>query len=186
MKGLVQLEHIARRIYLIRGHRVMLDSDLAQLYGVSTKVLNQAVKRNLARFPDDFMFRLTADEAAVLRSQTVTLEPGRGKHRKYLPHVFTEHGSVMLAAVLHSPVAVEASIRIARAFVKLRELLATHRELAVRLDVIERRLAKQDSTLGRHTEELRAVFEAIRQLMEPKPKRAPRRLRVTGFRHRPE
>ena len=116
----VPMERISQAILLIRGHKVMLDSDLAELYEVEIKVLNQAIKRNIERFPDDFMFQLTAEEAARLRSQFVTLKLGRGEHRKYLPNAFTEQGVAMLSSVLHSDRAIHVNIEIMRAFVRLR------------------------------------------------------------------
>ena len=143
--SLIPAEQIARIIYVIRGHRVMLDADLAILYGVTTKRLNEAVKRNLRRFPEDFMFQLTPEEFAVLRSQNVTSNAGSGSAilksqfatsspgwggRRKLPRAFTEHGAVMLASVLNSPVAVGASIQVVRAFVQLRGMLTAHAELA--------------------------------------------------------
>jgi hypothetical protein len=128
---------IERRIYVIRGQKVMLDSDLAELYQVETKVLNQAVRRNLDRFPIDFMFQLTDAEAGLLRSQIVTLEKGRGRYTKYAPLAFTEHGVAMLSSVLSSHRAVQMSILIVGAFVKLRELLATHKDLARRIEKLE-------------------------------------------------
>jgi hypothetical protein len=118
----------------LRGQKVMLDTDLADLYQVPTKVLNQAVRRNKDRFPADFMFQLTADEFSALRSQIVTLDTGRGQHRKYLPYAFTEQGVAMLSSVLRSKRAVNVNIEIMRAFVRLRELLATHEDLANKLD----------------------------------------------------
>jgi hypothetical protein len=130
----VPLELIERRIYVIRGQKVMLDSDLAELYKVETRALNQAVRRNGSRFPDDFMFQLTEEEAAVLRSQFVTLEKGRGRHSKYAPLAFTEHGVAMLSSVLNSNRAVHMNITIIRAFVKLREVLATHKDLARKIE----------------------------------------------------
>ena len=147
------LEH---RIFVIRGRRVMLDVDLAAIYHVAPKRLNQQVKRNRARFPSDFLMQLTAKEAENLRLQTATSRSGHGG-RRYLPFAFTEHGAVMLATVLKSPVAVEASILVVRAFVRLRALAAAHQELAEKLDALE---AKYD-------EQFRVVFEAIRQLMSP-------------------
>src|SRR5690606_15804563 len=113
-------KEIGQKIYLIRGHRVMLDSDLADLYGVETKALNQAVRRNQGRFPDDFMFPLTKEEHEILRSQIVTLKAGHGQHRKYLPFVFTEQGLAMLSSVLRSERAIQVNIAIMRAFVSLR------------------------------------------------------------------
>jgi hypothetical protein len=154
--------HVDRRILLVRGERVMLDADLAELYGVETKVLVQAVKRNAARFPSDFMFQLTSDELRNLRSQTVTSSSAHGG-RRYAPYAFTEQGVAMLSSVLHSPRAIAVNIEIMRTFVKLRELLATHTDLARKLATLEK---KYDS-------QFRLVFDAIRELMTPpaKPKR---------------
>ena len=166
--SLVPIERIERAILVIRGHKVMLDTDLALLYDVEIKALNQAVKRNIERFPADFMFQLTVEEADFLRSQFVTLKPGRGQHRKYLPYAFTEQGVAMLSSVLRSPRAVQVNIEIMRAFVKLRRLLTEHAELARKLAQLERRYDGQ----------FKVVFEAIRELMEPRP--LPRR-RI-GFR----
>jgi len=148
---------IEKLIFLIRGQKVMLDGDLAELYQVSTKVLNQAVKRNEDRFPADFMFQLTHEEFTALRSQIVTLESGRGRHRKYLPHAFTEQGVAMLSSVLRSKRAVRVNIEIMRAFVRLREILATHKDLAAKLETLERKYDAQ----------FKVVFDAIRQLMTP-------------------
>jgi hypothetical protein len=133
----------------------MLDADLASLYGVSTKRLNEQVRRNLSRFPEDFAFRLTRDEVDRLRSQIATSKPGRGG-RRYLPMAFTEHGAIMLASVLNSPVAVHASIQVVRAFVQLRAMLSAHSDLAHRLDELERR----------YDHRFQAVFDAIRRLMQ--------------------
>jgi phage regulator Rha-like protein len=157
--AIVPVERIQSRILLIRGHKVMLDSDLAELYRVSTKRLNEQVKRNKSRFPADFLFQLSAEEAQALRSRFATSISRRGG-RRYRPFAFTEHGAVMLATVLNSAVAVQASIQVVRAFVKLRELLSTHRELAKKLADLEKRIAG-------HDDEITALFEAIRQLMEP-------------------
>ena len=157
----VPAERIEQTIRIIRGHRVMLDTDLAKLYGVATKVLNQAVKRNRTRFPMDFMFQLTAEEAASLRSQIVTLKPSRGQYRKYRPYVFTEQGVAMLSSVLHSERAIQVNVAIMRAFVRLREMIGSNKALAKRLNELEK---KYDS-------QFRVVFEAIRELMgEPGPK----------------
>ena len=147
-------------ILLLRGQRVMLDSDLASLYGVSTKALNQAVRRNIERFPQDFMFQLTQEEVRFLRSQIVTLDAGRGRHRKFLPYAFTEQGVAMLSGVLRSPRAVRVNIEIMRAFVRLRGIAASNADLARRLDALE---AKYDSRF-------KVVFQAIRQLMAPTAK----------------
>jgi hypothetical protein len=158
-QALVPAERIERSILLIRDHKVMLDSELAKLYEVTVGALNQAVKRNIERFPDDFMFQLTKEEADSLRSQSVTLEMGRGRHRKYLPYAFTEQGVAMLSSVLRSPRAVAVNIEIMRAFVRLRQLLATHADLARRLDALEQKYDRQ----------FKVVFDAIRQMMTPTP-----------------
>jgi len=159
--ALVPVDRVQHVIYLIRGQRVILSPDLAELYGVAVKVLNQAVRRNLERFPDDFIFQLTPAEfrvlqaqyvtagkapaGAFLRSQSVTLKPDmRGKHLKYRPYAFTEQGVAMLSAVLRSPTAVRVSIEIVRAFVRLRQLLATHEDLRQKLEALERKLSNHD------------------------------------------
>jgi hypothetical protein len=155
--ALLAPEIISRRILLIRGQKVMLDADLAELYGVSTKALNQAVKRNIERFPEDFMFRLDVEEVADLnRSQIVT---GSQKHRdpRYPPYAFTEHGALMLGNVLRSERAVEVSIMVVRTFVQLREMLATNKDLAAKLDQLERKLSTHDHAIA-------GLIDAIRQL----------------------
>ena len=159
----VSTEIITNRIYFVRGQKVMLDHGLAELYGVTTGNLNKAVKRNVERFPPDFMFQLTRDEAGFLRFQFGSLK--RGEHSKYLPYAFTEQGVAMLSSVLNSKRAVQVNIAIMRAFVKLRETLSLHRELAVKLKELERKVEG-------HDKDIRAVFEAIRRLMreEEKPK----------------
>ena len=160
-QSVIPAERIEQSILLLRGHKVMLDADLAALYGVSIKAFNQAVKRNRQRFPEDFMFQLTPEENAALRSQIVTLETGRGKHRKYLPYAFTEQGVAMLSSVLNSDRAVRVNIEIMRAFVRLRQLLASHADLARKLDALERKYDAQ----------FRVVFDAIRKMMEPPPEK---------------
>jgi len=158
---------IARAILLLRGQRVILDAELAALYAVTTKRLNEQVRRNRKRFPDDFIFQLTADEAAALRSQIATLKTGRGQHRKYLPYAFTEHGAIMAATILNSPRAVEMSVFVVRAFVHLRELLASNTALARKLDELERKYKHHDEAIA-------AILSAIRELMNPPaPKRRP-------------
>lgn len=149
---------IEQVILLVRGQKVILDRDLAALYGVPTKSLNRAVKRNLDRFPSDFMIQLTAEEAASLRCQSGTLK--RGQHFKYLPCAFTEQGVAMLSSVLRSPQAVQVNIAIMRAFVRLRETLSLHRDLAHKLSELECRVEG-------HDENIRNLFDAIRQLMAP-------------------
>jgi hypothetical protein len=151
---LITSETIEKTIYLLRGEKVMLDRDLALLYEVETKALNRAVRRNLQRFPRDFMFQLTAEEAYVLRCQIGTSKKGRGG-RRYLPFVFTEQGVAMLSTVLNSERAILVNIEIMRAFVKLRQILVSHAELSRRLDELESKYDKQFSV----------VFDAIRQLM---------------------
>lgn len=172
---LVLAESIERRIFLIRGQKVMLDTDLGELYGVETKVLNQAVKRNPERFPERLMFRLNSEEfqdVARLRSQNVTLERGRGQHRKHSPFVFTEHGVVMLSSVLNSKRAIEMSFFIVDVFVRLREIAGRNADFARRLDALERQY-------GRHDAQFKVMFASIRELLEA-PKRPPKR-RI-GFR----
>ena len=151
---------IESRILALRGQRVMLDAELAQLYGVKVKALNQAVRRNADRFPDDFMFQLESDEADSLRSQFVTLDAAksrRGRHSKYRPYAFTEQGVAMLSSVLKSKQAVRVNVEIMRAFVRLRALIGENRELALRLDALEAKYDRQ----------FKAVFDAIRELMAP-------------------
>ena len=168
---------ITLRIATVRGVRVLLDSDLAALYEVETKRFNEAVRRNMVKFPADFMFQLTADEWAALRSQFATLDAapgegtGRGRHRKYLPYAFTEHGAIMAANLLSSPRAVEVSAYVVRAFVRMRELATTHGDLAKRLAELEDKteaLAINHDTFSRNTRnQLREVFDALRELMTP-------------------
>lgn len=173
--GLVPLERIEDRILLIRGQKVMIDADLAELYGVPTKRLNEQVKRNAERFPEDFVFRLTTQEVEALnRSQFAT---GSQKHRdpRFTPFAFTEHGTIMAANVLASPQAVEMSVYVVRAFVRLREVIASNKELAQRLDELERRIEQK---LHTHDQAIAGILDAIRQLMAPPP--APKK-RPIGF-----
>ncbi len=166
-------EAITLRIATVRGQRVIVDADLAALYGVETKRFNEAVKRNLAKFPADFMFTLTAEEFAALRSQFATSnDPASGRGgRRYAPRVFSEHGALMAATILNSPRAVEISVYVVRAFVRLRELATTHTGLAQRLDELEHKteaLAMRHDTFSRNTRnQLRQVFDALRELMTP-------------------
>jgi hypothetical protein len=153
MKALIPAEVIERKIYLIRGQKVMLDNDLAKLYKVETRTLIQAVKRNTERFPLDFMFQLNNQEVISLRSQFVISKTGRGG-RRYLPYVFTEQGVAMLSSVLNSDRAIEVNIQIMRAFVKLREMIASNKELAKRLDELE----------SKYDEQFKVVFDAIREI----------------------
>jgi ORF6N domain len=160
----VAVEHTTQAIRVLRGRRVLLDSELAALYGVATKRLNEQVKRNLARFPEDFVFRLSAGEFEVLnRSQNATASQ---KHRdpRFRPYAFTEHGAIMAAMVLNSQRAIEISVYVVRAFVKLREVLSSNRELALKLDELERRVTTHDRAIA-------GILKAIRQLMDPPVRR---------------
>jgi hypothetical protein len=169
--AVVPIDVIATRIGFIRGQRVLLDADLAALYEVTTKRLNEQVRRNAAKFPADFMFQLTAEEWDALRSQFATLKPGRGQHRKYLPYVFTEHGALMAANVLNSARATDVAIFVVRAFVQLRDLLASNKELARQLRELEARLERKLMT---HDQAIAGILDAIRQLMNPpEPKKRP-------------
>ncbi|MGA7949590.1 MAG: ORF6N domain-containing protein [Thiobacillaceae bacterium] len=150
-------ERISQSILLLRGQKVLLDADLAELYGVETKVLLQAVRRNLERFPEDFMFQLTADEFGNLRSQFVTSSWGG---RRYAPYVFTEQGVAMLSSVLKSPRAIAVNIEVMRAFVRLREMLSSNKELAAKLNELERKLTSHDQAIA-------GILNAIRELMKP-------------------
>jgi hypothetical protein len=163
MEESVQLyEEIISQIYFIRGRKVMFDSDLARIYGVETRVLNQAVKRKADRFPVDFMFQLTQEELSNLMSQIVTSSWGG---RRKPPFVFTEHGALMLASVLNSPSAIAASIYVVRAFVKLREILSMDQELSEKISDLERRTFEK---LDEHSDQLLLVFQALRELIGQK------------------
>jgi len=159
-RAVVPAERIAQSIIVLRGHKVMLDADLAALYGVQTRALNQAIKRNLDRFPADFMFRLSARELETWRSQVVISKPSAKMGLRRAPFAFTEHGALMAASVLNSPRAVEMSVFVVRAFVRLRELARNHVELATKLDALERRVEG-------HDEDLEEMFEALRALIAP-------------------
>ncbi len=153
---------IARAIHILRGHRVLLDADLAVLYGVKTGALNRAVKRNHKRFPEDFMFQLTAQEASDLKCQTGT-SSSHGGRRRSRPYAFTQEGVAMLSGVLNSPRAIAANVEIMRAFVRLREVLAQHADLAKRLDALEAKLGKHHAENEHH---FTVVFDAIRRLIQ--------------------
>lgn len=167
---LILPERIERMIFLIRGQRVMLDADLAELYGVPTRRLNEQVRRNIARFPSDFMFELTVEEVGALRSQSATSKPGRGG-RRYAPLAFTEQGVAMLSSVLHGQRAVQVNVAVMRTFVKLRQMLATHKDLARKLEALE----------NKYDAQFKVVFDAIRQLMAP-PEVKRRRIGFGGAR----
>ena len=167
-KSLFVAANIETRILTIRGQKVMLDADLAELYGVETGALNRAVKRNSERFPEDFMFQLTAGEFANLKSQFATSSWGG---RRKLPYVFTEHGAIMAASVLNTARAIEISVHVVRAFVRLRELVSGHRELVQKLNQLERKV-------GAHDKAIAEIITAIRQLMTPEE---PKKKRSIGF-----
>jgi hypothetical protein len=169
MSDMIPQEVIENKIYLIRGHKVMLSTDLARLYGVPTKRLNEQVKRNIKRFPSDFMFQLTLDEYKILRSQFATSSWGG---ERYPPYVFTEQGVAMLSSVLNSERAIQVNIAVMRAFIRLRRVIAAHEELARKFSELERKIEKHDV-------EIQSIFEAIRRLMAPPPERPKRRI---GFR----
>ena len=152
------MTEVEQSIHTMRGHRIILDSTLAQIYGVTIKRLNEQVKRNADRFPPDFAFQLTYQEVAILRSQTATLKKvGSGTHRKYLPFAFTEYGAIMLANVLRSQTAIQASIQVVRVFVRLKEMVAAHHNLLKKINAMEKRYDAQ----------FKVVFDAIRSLMFP-------------------
>jgi hypothetical protein len=160
--ALGKVEDITRAILVLRGRRVLLDAELAVLYGVTTRRLNEQVRRNRKRFPDDFLFELTTEEFANLKSRFATSSWGG---RRKCPLAFTEHGAIQAATILNSPRAVEMSVYVVRSFVKLREVLSTNRELARRFEQLESRL---DSKLTEHDEAIAAILSAIRELMRPR------------------
>jgi hypothetical protein len=171
---------IERRIIVVRGEKVLFDADLAALYGTTTKRLNEQVRRNLERFPGDFMFRLTDQELSSLRSQIATSNGKALGHggRRYAPYAFTEHGALMAAAILNTPRAVEVSVYVVRAFVRLREVLATHKDLARKLEDLERRTEalalKHDQLAASTRAQFREVIQALRALMRPpEPRKRP-------------
>ncbi len=175
MDAIVPIEVIEEKIYLIRGHKVMLDTDLAVLYGVTTKRLNEQVKRNHDRFPEDFMFKLNEKEKAEVVANCDHLR--KLKFSPKLPSAFTEHGAIMLAAVLNSPIAVQASIQVVRVFVRLRQMLASNAELSRKLDALEKKYDYQ----------FKIVFDAIRQLMaapEPSEKKIGFRVKEKSTRYK--
>lgn len=179
MSNAIAVEVIATRILELRGKKVMLDRDLAKLYGVKVKRLNEQVKRNRKRFPDDFMFQVTKEEIDSLRSQNVTLNSRsqfatlkQGQNIKYLPYVFTEQGVAMLSSVLNSERAIQVNILIMRAFTKLREILLTHKDLAAKIEALEKKYTEHDHTI-------KEIFQAIKQLLEPP---LPKEKKIIGFR----
>lgn len=172
-RELILQERISKAIHVVRNQKTMMDSDLAEMYGVETKALNQAVKRNLDRFPEDFMFQLTLEEweglkaeyeeqkeQDFLRSQDVTLEDGRGRHRKYLPYVFTEQGVAMLSSVLNSPTAIQVNISIMRVFVKMRQWATNYEGLVKRIEELSQNQSE-------HNEHIRNIYQIIEELIRP-------------------
>lgn len=167
IKSILADEVVINKIYIVRGQKVMLDTDLAELYGVETKVLNQAVKRNAERFPKDFMFRLNKSEAeAISRSQNVTLK--QGQNIKYLPYAFTEQGVSMLSGVLNSTIAIQVHIQIIRVFTKMKEMLLTNKDILLKLEQLEK-------DVKTNKKDIAIIFEALKQLLNP-PKEPRRRI----------
>lgn len=164
----LSIGEIAQRIHLIRGQRVVLDADLAAFYGETTKRFNQQVRRNLARFPADFMFQLNELEFSALRLQFATLKTGRGQHRKYLPYVFTEHGAIMAATLLNSPRATALSVYVVRAFVELRGMLSSNRELASKVHQLERKVSVHERDIAELADSMANLLAAP----PPAPKRS--------------
>lgn len=158
-------EKVFNKIYLLRGKKVMLDCDLALLYNVKLKVLNQAVKRNSNRFPEDFMFRVRKEEYESLKSQFVTLK--RGQQSKYLPYGFTEQGVAMLSSVLNSETAIQFNIQIIRVFTRMRELILSHKESMFKHEQAEKKLLQHDHFHDKHEKEIQAIFNALKQLLQP-------------------
>jgi phage regulator Rha-like protein len=176
-KKLITVEPVEPLIQTIRGERIILDANLARIYGVQTGALNRAVKRNREKFPADFMFQLTAKEFKSLRCQIGILKAERGQHRKYLPYVFTEHGAIMAANVLNSPQAVQMSVFVVRAFVKMRGALSDNRELAKKLAALEKELK---SRLNVHEAAIVEVLQRVMEILDPPPLPEPPR-REMGF-----
>jgi hypothetical protein len=161
---------VISKIYLIRGLKVMIDQDLAEMYGVETRRLNEQVKRNRIRFPKEFIFKLTRKEYENLMSQNATSSWGG---RRQMPYAFTEYGLVMLSGILNSKIAVQVNIRITKAYVKLREVLLTHKDLLLKLEVLEKKVMKQDQRSEKQAEEILVIFNALKELLNPESK--PRR-----------
>jgi hypothetical protein len=170
-------EVIMNKIYLIRGRKVMLDRDLAEIYGVETRVLNQAVRRNAKRFPEDFMFQLTTGELDDWKSQNVISNKERMGLRKS-PLAFTEQGVAQLSSVLNSETAIEVNIQIIRIFTRMRELLLTHKDILIQLERMEKKMIKQGGKLQKHDQDIRIIFEYLKQLLNPPQEPRPR----IGFR----
>jgi len=169
-------ELVVSKIYLIRGKKVLLDRDLAEMYGVETKALNQAVKRNKERFPSDFMFQMTSQELEDWKSQIVTSNKEKMGLRK-LPYAFTEMGVAMLSSVLKSETAVEVNIQIIRIFTRMREVLLTNKDVLLKLEELERKMLFHHESTNKHEEEIQTIFEALKQLLNPSQEQS----RIIGF-----
>lgn len=164
-------ENVISKIYLIRGKKVMMDRDLAEMYGVETRRLNEQVKRNEKRFPSDFMFEMTAKELENWKSQFATSNKENMGLRK-LPNVFTEQGVAMLSSVLNSETAIEVNIQIIRIFTRMREVLLTHKDILLKLELLEKKMLKQDERTNKHEDEIQYIFKALKQLLNaPNPPR---------------
>ncbi len=163
---LVNENFVISKIYMIRNQKVMIDDDLAEMYGVETKRLNEQVKRNIDRFPEDFMFQLTIKDLSNLKSQIATSSWGG---RRKLPYAFTEHGVLMLSSVLNSPTAVQVNIKIMRVYTKLREMLLTNKDILLKLEKLEKQILKHDEKANKQEEEIQIVFNALKQLLNPPP-----------------
>jgi phage regulator Rha-like protein len=174
-------EAIISKIYLIRGQKVMLDRDLAELYGVETKVLKQAVRRNISRFPPDFLFEMTQKELEDWRSQFVTSKEDK-QGLRYAPFCFTEQGVTMLSCVLSSERAIAVNIQVIRVFAKMREMLLTHKDILIKLEQMEKKMIKQGGKLQKHDRDIRLIFEYLKQLLNPPQEPRPR----VGFRRADE
>jgi hypothetical protein len=166
----ITYETVITKIFTIRGKRVILDRDLAEMYGVETKVLNQAVKRNGNRFPADFMFQITEQEMENWKSQNVTSNKEKMGLRK-LPNAFTEQGVAMLSSVLNSPTAIDVNIQIIRIFTRLKEVLLTHKDVLLKLEQLEKKLLSQDTKMQKNQEEIQLIFNALKQLLYPPQKK---------------
>ena len=157
---------VVSKIYLIRGQKVMIDADLAELYSIETRRLNEQVKRNIERFPEDFMFVLTETEYEILMSQNATSSWGG---RRKLPSAFTEHGVLMLSSILNSTTAIQVNIKIMRIYIKLREILLNHKDILLKLEQLEKQMFIQDALLNKHEDEIQLIFAALKQLLSPQP-----------------
>lgn len=174
--NLIAEEKIVDKIYLIRGKKVMLDFDLAEMYAVEVKQLKRQVRRNMRRFPDDFMFTLTSKENDSLRSQNGALK--RGQHAKYLPMAFTEQGVAMLSSILNSPTAIEVNIQIIRVFARMRQMLLSHKDLLLKMEQLEKKFLKHDSKIKEFDDDILLIFKTLKKLINPPQKPRPR----IGFR----